>query len=78
MIVDSAIYVDGQRAATPGSLEETYEACHALSGFAWIGLYKPTAAEFASVAAEFDLHQLAVEDAVQALADRGFVLRGGG
>ncbi len=66
MIVDSAIYVDGQRAATPRSLEETYEACRALSGFAWIGLYKPTAAEFASVAAEFDLHQLAVEDAVQA------------
>ena len=66
MIVDSAIYVDGKRAAEPRSLPETYEAVHALNGFAWIGLYKPSAREFASVAAEFDLHELAVEDAVKA------------
>jgi hypothetical protein len=26
MIVDSAIYVDGHRAAEPASLDETYEA----------------------------------------------------
>ena len=30
--------------------------------FAWIGLYEPTEEEFAAVAAEFDLHELAVED----------------
>ena len=35
-------------------------------GVAWIGLYKPTQEEFASVAEEFGLHELAVEDAVQA------------
>jgi magnesium transporter len=35
-------------------------------GIAWIGLYRPTAAEFAEVAREFDLHELAVEDAVHA------------
>ncbi len=66
MIVDSAIYVDGKRAEAPGSLSETYETCRAVDGVAWIGLLKPTAEEFASVAAEFGLHGLAVEDAVKA------------
>ena len=32
----------------------------------WIGLYRPTAEEFAAVAQQFDLHELAVEDAVRA------------
>jgi magnesium transporter len=35
-------------------------------GVAWIGLYKPTEEEFSSVADEFDLHGLAVEDATEA------------
>lgn len=65
MIVDSAIYIDGKR-FEPASLEETYETCRARQGIAWIGLYKPTREEFSSVAAEFDLHPLAVEDAVKA------------
>jgi magnesium transporter len=66
MIVDNAIYVDGKRAAEPGSLEETYEACRSQEGIAWIGLYKPSEDEFGSVAEEFDLHPLAVEDALEA------------
>jgi magnesium transporter len=66
MIVDSAIYVDGRRAAEHGSLDETYEACRSQEGVAWIGLYKPTAEEFESVAQEFELHPLAVEDALDA------------
>jgi magnesium transporter len=33
---------------------------------AWIGLYRPTEEEFASVAEEFGLHELAVEDALEA------------
>jgi magnesium transporter len=66
MIVDNAIYVDGRRAAEPRSLQETYEACREQRGIAWIGLYKPTQEEFASVAEEFGLHPLAVEDAVEA------------
>lgn len=64
--MDSAIYVDGHRAAEPGSLEETYETCRQQRGIAWIGLYKPTEEEFDSVAGEFELHPLAVEDAIQA------------
>jgi magnesium transporter len=66
MIVDSAIYVDGHRAAGLASLDETYEACRTQEGVAWIGLYKPTAEEFESVAQEFELHPLAVEDALDA------------
>ena len=63
MIVDSAIYIDGQRAAEPRSLQET---ARERGGIAWIGLYKPTEEEFESVAEEFELHPLAVEDAVEA------------
>src|SRR5436305_9726201 len=66
MIVDNAIYVDGRRTAAPTSLRETYEACRQRSGVAWIDLYKPTEEEFASVAQEFGLHPLAVEDAIEA------------
>ena len=66
MIVDSAIYVDGRRTAEPRSLQETYNACREQRGIAWIGLYKPSHEEFSSVAGEFGLHPLAVEDAVSA------------
>jgi magnesium transporter len=66
MIVDNAIYVDGRRAIEPESLIETYEACREHRGLAWIGLYEPTEEEFASVAEEFGLHPLAVEDAIKA------------
>src|SRR3954454_12676609 len=66
MIVDNAVYVDGRRAAEPGSLQETYEAYRQRGGMAWIDLYKPTEGELASVAQEFRLHPLAVEDAMKA------------
>jgi magnesium transporter len=66
MIVDNAIYVDGRRVAEPSSLQETYEACREQRGLAWIGLHEPTEEEFSSVAQEFGLHPLAVEDAVKA------------
>ena len=35
-------------------------------GTAWIGLYRPSAEEFAEVARGFSLHELSVEDAVHA------------
>ncbi len=71
MIVDSAIYIDGRRAAGPRSLEprslrETREAVREQHGVAWIGLYRPTEEEFAAVDEEFNLHPLAVEDAIKA------------
>ena len=66
VIVDSAIYVEGRRTAKPVSLQETYDACGERRGVAWIGLYRPAEEEFESVAGEFELHPLAVEDAIQA------------
>ncbi|GAA1795668.1 magnesium/cobalt transporter CorA [Agromyces lapidis] len=64
-VIDNAIYVGGRRAASPAVLAETFEALeqHA-GGFAWIGLYRPDAAELGVVAEEFGLHELAVEDAL--------------
>ncbi|MGB3328999.1 MAG: magnesium/cobalt transporter CorA [Thermomicrobiales bacterium] len=66
MIVDSAVYIDGKRMAQTPPIADVYEVCQDLGGIAWIGLYKPTEAEFKLIADEFDLHELAIEDAVQA------------
>ena len=65
-LIDNAVYVDGRRTADPASLNETYELLQQPGTMAWIGLYRPDAAEIRSVAEEFDLHELAVEDAVTA------------
>jgi magnesium transporter len=65
-VVDNAVYVDGRRLALPSNLDETYRLQESSGGMAWIGLYRPDPAEIHSVAEEFDLHPLAVEDAVSA------------
>jgi magnesium transporter len=64
VIVDSAIYVDGRRSG-PYPLEEIHEACRKTGGYAWVNLYEPTEEEFASVASEFGLHELAVKEAIK-------------
>lgn len=64
VVVDNAVYVRGERVATPPSLDDTYEVLHEKKGMAWIGLYRPDEAELHSVAAEFGLHDLMVEDAL--------------
>jgi magnesium transporter len=66
MIVNCAVYVDGRRHLTPDTIESTYSAAKAVGGIAWIGIREPDPDEFARVAREFDLHELAVEDAVVA------------
>ncbi|WP_328992401.1 magnesium/cobalt transporter CorA [Kribbella sp. NBC_01245] len=66
-VVDSAIYSGGCRVASPATLAETYQGLHETPGsLAWIGLYRPDRRELASLAQEFDLHELAIEDAIQA------------
>uniref|UniRef100_UPI0015F0A819 magnesium and cobalt transport protein CorA n=1 Tax=Streptomyces shenzhenensis TaxID=943815 RepID=UPI0015F0A819 len=63
----AALYRDGVRVSTPATLAETYrELRDTPSGMAWIGLARPTSDELLSLAAEFDLHPLAVEDAMEA------------
>ena len=64
-VVDSAVYVEGLRRPGVVGLDETYEVVRDTGGVAWIGLYRPTIDELESVAAEFGLHHLAVEDALK-------------
>jgi magnesium transporter len=64
-LIDNAIYVDGRRVSTPATLDETFDSMKAHHGVAWIGLYRPTDEEVRSVANEFSLHHLAVEDALK-------------
>jgi magnesium transporter len=66
VLVDRAIYRDGQRAVDSRDLADMAADCRDGGGIAWIGLYRPTHEEFAEVTREFDLHELAVEDAVNA------------
>ncbi|MCX4904306.1 magnesium and cobalt transport protein CorA [Streptomyces sp. NBC_00878] len=66
-VVQAALYRDGVRVATPASLADTFrELREQQDGMAWIGLARPTEEEILSLAAEFDLHPLAVEDAMEA------------
>jgi magnesium transporter len=66
MIVDCAIYEDGKRRDGHVDLEHAYDVRHQPGKFVWIGLYQPTEEEFASLQREFNLHPLAVEDAINA------------
>ncbi|MDJ0393959.1 magnesium and cobalt transport protein CorA [Rhodococcus sp. G-MC3] len=65
-IVDNAVYVDGKRTANPDDLASTFEIMRDRHGMAWIGLYRPGVDEINSVAVEFGLHRLVVEDAIAA------------
>ena len=68
MIVDSALYRKGTRVpvdcdlADLGTMRERCEP----GDFVWVGLHEPGQEELDSVAAAFELHPLAVEDAVNA------------
>jgi magnesium transporter len=66
-LVDSAVYCDGRRQCSPHTLGDTFHALREQPhGMAWIGLYRPDETELSELAGEFDLHELAVEDAIQA------------
>jgi magnesium transporter len=66
VIIGRAIYRDGERAEEHDDIAAMAASCRAGGGIAWLGLYRPTHAEFEDVAREFALHELAVEDAVNA------------
>ena len=50
----------------PLPVERAVEACRAPGSFVWIGLYEPTGREFEEIQREFELHPVAVEDAIHA------------
>jgi magnesium transporter len=66
MIVDCAVYEDGCRCEGDLPLAEAGEAAQRDGSFVWVGVYEPSEEEFDAVRREFDLHELAVEDAVNA------------
>ena len=70
-IVDCAIYRDGIRLPEQhtysSALREVRRAGH---GFVWIGLHEPAESLLAEIGERFDLHPLAIEDAVQAAHQR--------
>jgi len=66
VIVDCAIYEDGVRRDGKVDLANAYDERHEAGKFVWIGLVEPTEEEFDSLRREFNLHPLAVEDAIHA------------
>jgi len=66
VIVDCAVYREGQRLPGEFTPESAFKASRCEDAFVWIGLHEPTEAEFEVVRMEFGLHELAVEDAVKA------------
>jgi magnesium transporter len=64
-VIDCALYVDGVRRPDGPSIGEMFaEASATPEAFVWIGLHEPTPDEMAAIAEVFDLHPLAVEDAL--------------
>ena len=66
-VVNCVTYRDGARVPGSGDLVDAVERVRkSRDGFVWLGLHEPTDQEFAGIAELFDLHPLAVEDAVEA------------
>ncbi len=69
MIVDSALYRGGARVPMPCAKDDLARVRAATSGaddFVWVGMHEPSGDELDEVAKAFDLHPLAVEDALHA------------
>ncbi|CAL9638452.1 magnesium and cobalt transport protein CorA [Streptomyces collinus] len=66
-VVNCVTYRDGVRTPARGDLVDTVQRVRkSREGFVWLGLHEPTDQEFAGIAELFDLHPLAVEDAIEA------------
>lgn len=66
-LVDAGVYERGCRVTSPDTLADTFRSLHEDEArIAWIGLYRPAEQDLDTLAREFDLHELAVEDAVHA------------
>ncbi|BCL19747.1 magnesium and cobalt transport protein CorA [Streptomyces tuirus] len=66
-VVNCVTYREGVRTPERGDLVDTVERVRkSREGFVWLGLHEPTDQEFGGIAELFDLHPLAVEDAIEA------------
>jgi magnesium transporter len=66
MIVNCAVYENGRRRPGELGLEQAHEASRTDDAFVWLGVVEPSAEEFEGIARQFNLHELAVEDAIKA------------
>lgn len=69
-LVDCARYVDGTRRAGRCDPAEIDAVRSTGEGFVWLGLHDPDEAELAALAERYELHPLAVEDALHAAHQR--------
>jgi magnesium transporter len=65
-VVDCAEYAGGRRTETTVPVERLRSVVRGTKGFLWVDLRQPTADDMRDVAAQLDLPELAVEDAVHA------------
>ena len=81
-VIDNAVYIGGHRTAEPPAVDQALDALrhcqhdcaaradsenqHVERCFCWIGMLRPDEAEIRAVADEFGLHDLSVEDTVNA------------
>ncbi|MFI5856917.1 magnesium and cobalt transport protein CorA [Streptomyces parvulus] len=66
-VVNCVTYRDGVRTPEGGDPVDAVARMRKRgAGFVWLGLHEPTDQEFAGLAELFDLHPLAVEDAIEA------------
>ncbi|HWH27279.1 MAG TPA: magnesium and cobalt transport protein CorA [Pseudolysinimonas sp.] len=66
-VVNNVVYVGGRKLESPPTLEGTFDVlARHENALAWIGLYRPDKPTLDTLAAEFGLHELAIEDAVTA------------
>jgi magnesium transporter len=66
-LVDNAVYSAGRRVATPQTVADSRAELDEGEGrLIWLGLYRPEARELGELAEQFDLPELAVEDAIKA------------
>jgi magnesium transporter len=66
VIVDCAVYEQGRRREGTLELGDAFVCSKDADSFVWLGMYEPSEDEFDSVRREFQLHDLAVEDAIKA------------
>ncbi|WP_407549323.1 magnesium and cobalt transport protein CorA [Streptomyces sp. Pv4-95] len=66
-VLNAALYQEGRRVSTHDTLADTFQQLRSTPDtLAWIGLHRPSSDELVTLASEFDLHPLAVEDALEA------------
>ena len=66
MAMDYALYRNGERTLDGSTISELIAHARKDGGFVWVGVSEPSTAEFEKLAADFEFHPLAIEDAVMA------------